>query len=192
MFQTKGLVITGIESFVRDTFGDDGHQRWLAALSAETREVFARPVMASSWYPGERAAEMRQAICQLFFGGDAERMRELGRYQAERILRGVYKIFIKIGSPEWVAARCSKIFALHFKPGRLEIVDLVKGRLHLRLHDFPDRSGIMENIFFGFFEHAVKVSGAKEVKVTTGASMAKGDAHSEFEIRWGEHLALLD
>ena len=59
----------------------------------------------------------------MFFSDEKEAGLELGRYSAEISLKGIYKIFLKISSPNFVLARASNVFNTYYNPGIVEIIE---------------------------------------------------------------------
>jgi hypothetical protein len=180
-YETKGVGIISVVEFVKTTFGPDGHARWLAALSPAARELATGGLSASSWYPGDLVTELRQTIVDQFWGGDVRRIRQLGRFSAERGQTGVYRLALKVGSPTWVLERLGMVFGSYFRPGAVHFDSKGTGHLVGTLLDFPDRSGLLEEVFAGFVEKALELSGAKGIRVELRGSLA---THLELEIRW--------
>jgi hypothetical protein len=184
-FEMKGTAVLTQMEFVRSRFGEDKYRDWVAALDKEAREVVEGTVFASSWYKGKPLViGTRRAICDLFYDGDPRGAKDLGLFAAEMGLGGVYKVFVRIGSPNWVAGRAAVIFSQYFKPGHIEVVSREKNGTVLRLIGFPDETGLLEQTVAGFGEGAVIVSGGKNVVVEITKSYSKGDEYAEFVGSW--------
>src|SRR5512135_992652 len=122
--EAKGTVLQSIPKFVQKRFGDEAVQHWLARLSPEAREVYANPIMASMWYPLiATIAEPTEAICDLFFGGDMKGAWESGRFSAEEALRGIYKIFVIVGTPQTILKKGATAMAMLYRPSEIQVVD---------------------------------------------------------------------
>ncbi len=163
--EVKGTAVLSILGYVTSTYGEEGLERWRASLSPEARALAAGRLSATSWYPGPLAMEMRRAIIDLFYVGDRSRIRELGMFSAQRGLTGVYKLAVKVGSPMWVVDRLSMVFTSYFRPGAVILPDRAPGSVVGTLEGFPDKSGIMEEVFAGFVQKALDISGARDVSV---------------------------
>jgi hypothetical protein len=183
-FEVKGTGVAGVVGFVRETFGDEGFQRWLAALSPQARAVAESPILVSSWYPGAIAMELRNAIVELFFAGDKSRMTAVGKFTGEKALTGVYKLAIRIGSPRWVISRIGMVYETFYRPGKISLPVYETKRVVVRLTGFPDKTGVMEHIFAGFLRMAVELSGAKDITTTILKATSRGDPVSEVEVQW--------
>ncbi len=185
ILELKGSAIQGHIDFVRDTFGEDKLKQWVAALSPEAREIVEGAVLQSKWYKGEHiVVELRAKICQLFYGGSPRGVWEFGRYSADTGLKGVYKVFLKVGSPGWIAERSALIFSQYHKPGDLQAVSSGKNLTVLQLTDFPERTGLVEQTIAGFIERAVELSGGRDVVVDLTKSFSQGHEYTEFRVSW--------
>ncbi len=185
MLKLKGTGIISQIEFVKDRFGEEGFESWVGAMSLPARELVTSPVFASSWYEGEHAMlEPRNKICEVFYNRDPKGARHLGTFTAERSLKGIYRVFIRIGSPEWTVGRVARIFGTFFNPGDLNPVVSEKGRLVMRLSDFPAKSDVFEEMICGFAEKALELSGCKEVHVERVTSLTRGDPYSDFSGTW--------
>lgn len=182
-YEAKGTAILSIIDFVKTKFGPGGLERWRAALSPATRAlVDPQRLSASAWYPGAHAMEMRQAIVDLFYDHDRAKIRALGYFSGERGLTGIYKLAVKFGSPMWVVDRLGMVFSTYFRPGLVVVSKREAGDVSGRLEGFPDHSGIMEEVFAGFVQKALELSGVSELRVTV-ARAAPG-APVEVQARW--------
>ena len=182
---TKGTTLIAQVDFVKQNFGQEGYNRWLAALSPEARALMEGPIFASSWYAGPHAViESREKLCAVFWEGDARRARELGRFSAQRGLSGIYKAFVRFGAPEWVASRSAQAFSHFFKPAEISTIIKEKCRLLLRLSLFSAKSEALEESVCGFIQLALELSGAQAVQVERIKSLARGDEQTDFEASW--------
>jgi hypothetical protein len=185
MLKVKGTGIISQIAFVRERFGEAGFDKWRDALSEPARVLVTSAVFASSWYEGEHAVlEPRDKICEVFFNSDPKGAREIGRFTADRSLNGIYRVFVRVGSPEWTVGKVAGIFGTFFTPGELAPVFSQKGKLVMRLSGFPARSEAFEEMICGFAERALELCGCKEVKVERTASLARWDPHADFSGTW--------
>lgn len=121
--EVKGTAIISIPLFIKERFSVGGLNQWIDALTPEARKVYPASVLVSSWYPlKELLIEPLRKMCGLFYAGDLKGARESGRFSADYSLKGIYKIFVKLGSP-----------GVHAAPGGHHPADL--------LHSERDESG---------------------------------------------------
>lgn len=183
--EVKGSAVVAIPIFIKDKFGEEGYQRWLAELSPPAREVYGSAVMVSSWYSvKEIFIEPSKKMCELFYQGDAKGAWEAGRFSAEHGLKGLYRIFVKLGSPEFIVSRASHILPMYYRPCEMKLVEHAKGRAVIHIPLFPEPHHLLEVRIAGWMERAIELSGGKEIGVKITKSLAKGDPYSEFLVSW--------
>ncbi len=185
LLEMKGTAVATQMGYVRDNFGEDGYQQWIEALSPEARTIVEGAVLESNWYEGECAVvELRSKICQVFYKGDPRGSWELGRYSAERALTGIYKVFLRVGSPNWMIDRGNMVFNRFFRPGLMETVQNEKNLAITQLKDFPESTGLVEMTIAGFIEKGLELSGTKNINVLITKSFSRGDDYTEFKYTW--------
>lgn len=183
--EVKGATIKTLPLFIRERYGDEAQKEWRSRLSPKSREL-CDLALASSWYPAEEGIiEPTQKFCDLFFDGDIAGAWECGRYSADRNLKGIYRIMLKIGSGTWVAERSSRIFQLNYRPGKAEIIwsENRKGGI-VRFVNLDNSHETIEYRIGGFMEQAQIISGSMDVKFELIKSISRGDDCTEFRSSW--------
>ncbi len=171
--------------FVQDQFGDEGHERWLQALTPQTRDLIAGGILASKWYPLDEAfVKPTLKVCELFFNGRLQAARQLGRFSADYALRGVYRFFVKIGSPGWMVKKATRILPSYYRPAQGELLEASSEMARFRICKLVEKTGIAELRIAGWLERGLEVSGAKSRTVKILKSQRKGDPFPEFEVQW--------
>ena len=128
--------------------------------------------------------EPTEVIARLFYDDQEGVAWELGRFSADFALRGIYKIFVRLGSPNFIVRRASRVFATYYTNAVLRVVD--SGSHHAVVHilEFPEPHRLVDRRMGGFMERAVEISGARNVKGTIESSLTEGDPLTEFRFVW--------
>ncbi len=117
MAQVKGTAVQSSMRYVRERFGEEALAKILDALPEGDRAPLAS-VLASSWCPmGAFLRFMQEAKGQLG-GREPDVLRNMGRASAEYGVTGVYKIFFKVGSPEFIISRATRVFSSYYDTGQ--------------------------------------------------------------------------
>jgi hypothetical protein len=183
--QIKGTGLNFLPDYINSKYGKEKFEKWLAALPPASKDIYSNRIMASSWYPLEAAmAVPLRSICDTFHGGDVKGAWETGRYSADYGLSGVYKLMVKLGSPESLARRATQVLPTYYNPCAMECLEASPGKAVLRVTDFSEMNRYLENRLGGYMERAVEISGGKDVKSCIGASMTKGDKFTEYSFTW--------
>ena len=183
--QVKGISMASTREFVKSKYGSDDFKKWLESLSPEARAIFEKPVLASEWYsPKQAFIEPTEAVCRMFYNGDIRGAWDLGRFSAEYSLKGIYKIFLRITTPEYLMERATKVFTSYYNPSEMIVASAEPGKVVLRITQFEGITDTIEHRMAGWLERAVELCGKKSSKVTIQKSMAKTKEPAEFLVEW--------
>ena len=183
--QVKGTSLIATERFIKEQFGTAGFEKFKAALSPEARALFGATVLAPNWYPADPGFfEPMEKLCREFYGGDARGARELGRFSAVDGLRGVYRIFARMASVDYVLRKTANIFASYYRPGKMEVAHVTGRRITLRMSGIARVHPLFEARVCGWLEGAMEVCGETKFTVTVGKSPTKGDDYTEFLVAY--------
>lgn len=183
--EVKGTAIKTIPLFIKERFGEGGLNQWIDALTPEARKVYQAPVYPSSWYPlKEVLIEPLRKMCYLFYAGDLKGARESGRFSADHSLKGIYKLFVKLGSPQFVVRQAASILATYYNPSEIKVVECQKGQAIVQITKFPDMNQLVETRIVGWMERGLEISGAEQPNIKITKSLTAGDPLSEFHATW--------
>lgn len=183
--QVKGTSLIATEKFIRQQFGSDGYERFLQALPQGSKTLFSSTVLSPNWYPIEDAFyRPMQTVCDLFYQGKAQGAREMGHFSALDALKGVYKVFVRVASVDFVLKKTANIFATYYQPGKMEVAERGDRRIILRMTGISMPHPLLEERICGYLEGALEVCGEKEGRVLVAKSMASGDDCTDFVVRY--------
>ena len=183
--EVKGTAIASLPEFIRKKFGKDAFAQWLNSISDAARKVYSGPVLIGSWYPvKEIMVEPTKKMCDLFYRGDMRGAWESGRFSAEMGLKGVYKLFVKLGSPEFLVRKASMVFTSYYQPSEMKVVSQEGNKATVHIVKFPEPSSVVEYRIAGWMERALEISGCKTVKIQIGQSLAQGGSLTEIVATW--------
>lgn len=183
--EVKGTVLQSIPKFVQVRFGDEGLRRWLDSLGGESKTLFAGMILAGGWYPvGTALVGPTQCLCDLFYDGDMRGAWECGGFSAEDGLRGIYKVFVKLGSPHFIISRGATIMKTLYRPSEITVTEPVGKTTRVCITVFPDPHPVLEARIGGWIEKALLICGCPTVKVETSQRMTRGDSMTEYLVSW--------
>lgn len=185
MMTAKGTGIVVLPEFIKKTFGEDAKNKWVAALSPEANKIYSEIIMASSTFPLRTVLlEPMEKMCELFYGGDVRGALEFGKFSAEYALKGVYRFFIKFGSPEFIIKKAGTILPVYYQPSRMEVAEAGDGHAILRIVEFSEMTEALQVSMVGWMEKAIEYTGVKNGKIVITKSLTKGDSMTEFSFTW--------
>ena len=183
--EAKGTAVETLPRFVMNRFGKEYLNRWMDSLSEEAREEFSNGILSFQWYPLKGLlVDPTLRLCELLYGSDLEGAVEVGRFSAEYALKGIYKLFVRLGSPESLIKRASTILPTYYRPCAMEVVEVSNGGGTVRITDFREMHPIVELRIKGWMEKALKISGCNDINITISKSLTNNDAYTEFVARY--------
>lgn len=183
--ETKGAAVATIPLFVKEQHGGRAYQNWLDALPPKTRDIMSGSILPSMWYPMQEAVvEPTRVLCDLIYRGEPTGALDLGRFSAKHGLRGVYRLFIRVASPEFIVAKASQILPTYYRPSRMAVAERGKNSAVVQITEFPEPNTLVEYRIMGWMKQALQMCGVKSEQTRIKASMTQGSPFTEFHIAW--------
>jgi hypothetical protein len=179
----KGRVLLDTLATVKERGGEQELSKIVKGLSDTSRKVFESPILFSEWYPLDAFAEFLEVDIRETADGDREVLARRSEKVIESQLRGIYKIFVRLGSPGFVITRISAVHETYFRG--VKIVPEVEGHTAtIRYFGFQKQHNIMEHTIIGFFRKALRMSGANRVDLKFNVAIAQAGPYYEVTITW--------
>jgi len=184
MAEIKGTALIDTIKAVRARNGTEGFNNIVKTLNGEARSIFEGRVSPSSWYPLDAFVDFLEADIRETANGEREVLIARAEKVIEAHLRGIYKIFVQLGSPAFVIKRISAIHATYLKGVNIipELAD--SNEAVIKYAGFQPRHEIMGYVILGFFRKALEISGAKQVTVKLSIPISAGGDYAEVKITW--------
>ncbi|HYL63862.1 MAG TPA: hypothetical protein VE077_14680 [Candidatus Methylomirabilis sp.] len=179
----KGSVVLDALAAIKARSGESELAKIIASLSDSSRAVFEKPIYLSEWYSLDAFVEFLDADIRETAGGDRNVLTQRSEKVIEAQLRGVYKIFVKMGSPGFVITRISAVHATYFRGVQI-IPEVEDHSAVIKYVGFQKHHDILEYTIPGFFRKALEISGAKQVQLKFTIPISAGGPYSELTIRW--------
>lgn len=183
--EVKGTAVKSIKEYVEKKYSSQFNE-WIQLLPESSQKIMTGGIFANNWYPMKDAAvEPTKALAKKFYNNDIPKAaRESGRYSAESGLKGVYKIFVRVASPNYIMQRAGRVFTSYYSPSDISVVNGHAKGLTLHITKFPEPEHIIEHRIAGWCERALEFTNCKNVKADITKSLAKGDTLTEIIITW--------
>ncbi|HUI30218.1 MAG TPA: hypothetical protein VLX91_08365 [Candidatus Acidoferrales bacterium] len=183
MIEIKGSVIRDSIESIKKRNGEDVYDNIVGRLNDETKKVFENIVLSSSWYRLDDFVRfLEQDLLQTANGHENELIKR-SETLIEKQLKGLYKFFIKLGSPEFVLNRSSMVFETYFR-GISVNVKMGNNRATLTFTGFEKQHRLMGFSIIGFYTKALEMSGAKDVNMRYVTLIESNKGYCEFELTW--------
>ena len=183
--EVKGSAVVILPKFIKSSFGTKNFNLWLDSLSEEAKEVYKSKVLITSWFPLKTIfTEPTRKMCDLFYKKDIMGAWEVGRFSAEYALKGFYKAYVKVATPQALTKRASQIFSTYYRPSSMKIDDISEKRTILKITEFPEMDIIVEMRILGWIEKILEICGCRNISLNVVKSLCHGDSVSEIELTW--------
>jgi len=185
IMEVKGTAVKSIKEFVENKHPNQ-YTEWINTMPEVSQKIMKGGIFANDWYPMKDAAvSPTLALAKLFYNNDHKKAAlESGRYSAEMGLKGVYKIFVRITTPNYLMQRAGRVFTSYYSPSDIAVVHSHEKGLTLHITKFPEPEEIIEYRIAGWCEKALEFTNCKNVKANITRSLAKGDNFTEIVINW--------
>jgi len=154
----KGTAVKSIKTFITTKFPDK-YNVWIDELPEKTKNYFTNAILPGNWYPLEEAVLIPTKIAgEIFYNGDIEKIGyEMGKESALEALTGIYKIFVKIASVDFVLKRVKTIFSTYYSSGKFEIVSRDEKRIEFLVSGYDKGSELIFDRISGWIDGVFSV-----------------------------------
>lgn len=183
--EIKGTAVLAIRDYVKNNHST-AYNDWLNTLKPETKHIFENAIDSTQWFPVEVAGvEPTRQIANVFYNKDLKKGAwDSGRFSAQKALTGIYKIFVKASSPNFIISRARDIFSRYYRPCTIRVVENTAKSVTLHFTSMDGDIALIEYRIAGWIERALEINGCKNVQLLIPRSMSRGDELTEFEITW--------
>jgi hypothetical protein len=184
MAEIKGTVLIDSIKAIKARGGEGEFQKIVEHLSPGSKAVFEGRISPSSWYPLDAFAEFLEVDIRETAGGAREVLITRAEKVIEAQLKGIYRVFVKCGSPMFVVKRIAAVHATYYNG-----IDILpeahdsNGAI-IRYVGLRKRHEIMGYGIIGFFRKALEISGAKDISVKFTVLISDDKEYSELAISW--------
>lgn len=182
----KGTSLTSTYDFVKNTF-PLRLDEWLQDLPTRSRELYTKMILATHWYPIQEGMIIpTKSIAKLFYDGNEKKASyNIGLYSADEGLKGIYKIFIKIASPNYVLQRSSRIFKTYYDPIEISIIEDEDKHVILQINDIDENYKLLFDRISGWIFRILELINALPLEVKfTSNSIAGGKLDTKILVKW--------
>lgn len=163
--EVKGTAVKSVFEYMEDkqnAYLND----WLTMLSVESREIFENPILATKWYDLDTAVINPMKLAAWVLKLDEKELAwEMGVYSSVVALKGIYKVFIRISSTNFIISRAANITTTYYKNSEVKVLDSEKNKVTLELLKFPKEANLIMYRIGGWVQNTFYAVGCKNVKV---------------------------
>jgi hypothetical protein len=186
----KGSLLIHMRNYVHKTRGERAWTDVLERVGARDREVLRGVILAGGWYPIGVVNRTVSAVLGLT-GGRAEddEMRQLAAYIADSDLGSVYKMVLRLGSPDFLLRRTDSLWNRYFDVGKLTPTEVGPRNWKLTLAMETGDELAPNHYFCGpgcpsWIEMGLKMTGATKASVRHVECRLQNRANCTYVVTW--------
>jgi hypothetical protein len=180
----KGTALGPSLRFIRETFGDAGLEQVIQGLCPADQQTLRQDVLASSWYPFSLMVRFMRESERCFGSHSPHLLRDLGSAAADYNMTTIYRIFFKIGSPQFTLAHATRVFSSFYDSGELATIVNEKGHAICELRGFAEPAPEFCERLLGWMEHLVALTGGTNMRTSHPQCVSRGNATCLYEGHW--------
>jgi len=185
MVEIKGSVVGDSVKIIKSRYGEKAYETVLGLLKPETRAVFdTGSLVPMNWYSLDAFVEFLEMDLKVTSKGDEQELIKRSEALIEQQLSTIYKVFIKLGSPDFVLSRIATINQTYFRGVGVEISFPCPGSAVVKLTGFSKQQRLIGLSIIGFYRKALDVSGAKDIKAAYTTSIEEDKGYCELALSW--------
>ncbi len=182
--KNKRIAFINIQEFYLGKIRQWSAEKILNALSEQDRKVFSGVILSSEFYPLDAYVHWLELEVKLLYNGDESVPVRQNLEATEKVFKGIYRVFLYLGSPERVLERLGGINSQIFQGLTVKASKIEKGKVLLTYTGFEKQHKIFEILVRGFWLTVVKLMGAKDYKFQPQISISDGKDHCEYMLTW--------
>jgi hypothetical protein len=183
--QVKGTALKTTRDFVKLKF-PNGYKQWHDSLSEGAKKYYDGVINATDWFPIlDGYITPNRKIAELFYAGNYKKCGdELGNYSAEIALKGFYKVFLLMATPNYLIRKASNIITTFYNPSSVEAVQIDSKSAGIKITSFSQIDETLEYRIAGWCKKALELANCSGVSYEITNSLAKGGKSTDITFRW--------
>lgn len=183
MANTKGTSFAQARNYALERFGERGWAEVLAQLSLQDRDTL-NGVVAVGWYDLALYARVIRAIDAVHGTGDLKLVTQLGRYEAEKDLKFVHRLFFRLANPAYVVEKAGEYWRRFHDTGTWSITRESPTIVHGTLSDWGVVDAALCAELSAYMVRILELVGGKDPTIDHRVCRARGDSSCFFRMRW--------
>jgi len=180
----KGIGFLHVRAFVEERFSASGWEQLGQRLSEDDRTAL-RSLTATGWYSLALYARLLHAVQDTFGWDEHEIIRQQARYQAERDLKVIFRVFFRLANPSYVVSKATEFWNRLQSAGTWTIEREGASKVRGTLDGWGvDRLLCVELV--AYMERLIELVGGKNVVGEHPACRAQGQPSCVYTLRWRE------
>ena len=179
----KGSPVRSLQKFIEAELTPQQRETVLRALAPEFSNRLRGPILPTETIPvtvlnrmTEEAAKIKGEPVDLF-------ARRAGREAAADAVRGIYRFFALVLTPNALLAKASQMWSSLYNRGTMSVEHQTDHGVTIKLLDFPSELAGCSRVT-GWIERMAELTGVQNIRIQQTQCYAKGAPYCEWSIAW--------
>jgi hypothetical protein len=185
MGEIRGIMLSAWVSFLKERYGNEAVNGGIAKLGPQDKLQMEKPILDSSWYPIETTRLLSKL--QTVLDSKADVSLESGRYMAEYVFTGVYRMFLAHDplTQGKKIVQASNYFYRGVHKLEVDATGPASCTVRYRLAQGKPSTATC-NTRKGWWARALELAGATSVTISHPQCRARGDEVCQFLMEWSD------
>ncbi|MFO8062460.1 MAG: hypothetical protein R6U31_05990 [bacterium] len=178
-YKVKGSSINSKFDYIEENYSQEDLEEFKKVIE----NMIDFPVLDSQWYDFDVYEKINRTIARVYFGNDMEKLLDVGKYSAVKVLTGVYSAYVR--NHDFIAflKRISMLHSRFYNKGKMDVdFNREDNTCTIVLHSAPRYPESDNYIAAGFYAGAAEICGKKNIKY----SIIEENDSVRFELTWKE------
>ncbi len=182
--RAKGTTLIATLRHLQDRYGPEAVEKCAAGLPESMRLQVRNGLLASTWYLFSDLLTLMRAAEREYGSREPKILWNIGRASADYGLNSIYRVFMKVGSPQFIINKAMTVFPNYYDQGDFKTLKVEPGYALGELSKFPEPAAELCTRILGFFERMLELTGVGSIELTHPECVAKGGKVCRYEGRW--------
>lgn len=184
MLKQKGTAMKSTVKYIQEKLEGERLAAFTQGLPEELRTLFAKPVFASEWYEAVPMTHLMEHFAKFLGRPVHEVYWDMGRKSSDDGLTTVYKIFIRLGSPEYIIRKAPYVWTTYYSEGAFDTKLTPPNGALLTLNGCRIPHEAICIRVGGWMQRTIEHSGGKNCTVEHVSCTLQGAAVEEWKVVW--------
>ena len=183
MAREKGTTLLHLQAYAEAQFGAAAWQRALVALTEEERHTLSS-VVAVGWYDTELFLKLLALVEATAAAPQPDPIERLAVYEAERDLRGIHRLFLRMANPAFVLEKASEYWSRFHDEGHFVVERPTETSAIGTLRGLSVVDARYCRYLRGYIRRLLELVGARGVYIEHTECRARGAELCRFRGQW--------
>jgi predicted hydrocarbon binding protein len=183
MPKTRANFRLAIKKYIEQYLGQDAWDKFLEALSDDD-QILMQTAVSIGWVDMDARLRIVRTFENVLGTGNGDLVKNFARFEAEKDLNTVLRIFLRMANPGMVLKKASGFWHRFYDWGELVVEQIDKNSAIAMIKDAPFVDPLFCMQIESYFKRFFELVGAKDMEVVHRICKAKGAEHCIFEGKW--------